>query len=389
VVVVELALAVILLVGAVLLLKSFWILRQVDPGFQAAGVLKAEVQLPAGRYPVDFAAWPDFKEMHAFTAALLERAARLPGVEAVAIAGNHPLDPGFTNSFEVVGREAEARSWPEITIRRVSPGYFRTVGLKLLRGRLIRDSDGTFAPPVLLINQAAADRFFPGRDPLGAQIRFWGADRTIVGVAANERFHGLAVRPSIGVYVPLAQAPSAGGAHVLLVRAIADPLALAPAVRAAIRELDPGLAVFGLESLEQTLAGSFAERRFTLVLVGLFASLALLIAAIGLYGVLSFGVARRTREIGVRMALGARPERVLGMVVGEGLRVTLVGITGGLLGALALTRLLASLLFGVTPTDPITFAAVAIFLALEAVAASYVPARRAARVDPAVALRDQ
>jgi len=388
-VVAELALAVVLVVGAALLIKSFWHLSRVDSGFRTAGVLKAEYQLPPARYPANFARWPNFQEMHAFSDALASRAAALPGVDAVALAGNHPLDPGFTNSFRVVGREAESRTWPEISIRRVTPGYCRTVGLTRLSGRLLQDSDGTFANPVLLINEAAARLFFAGRDPLGAKINFWGADRTIVGVVANERFRGPAEAPPIAVYVPLAQAPSANGAGVLLVRTLGDPLALTSALRQAIREVDPALAVFGLESLDEALSRSVAERRFTMLLLGLFAAVALALAAVGVHGVLSFGVARRTREIGLRMALGAQPRGVLGLIVEEGLALAAVGLAAGLLGALALTRLLSSQLFGVTPTDPATFVGVALFLAAVTLMASYLPARRATKVDPAVALRTE
>jgi putative ABC transport system permease protein len=386
-VIAELALAVVLVIGAGLLIKSFWRLQQVDPGFRAAGVLKAEYQLPPARYPVNFSVYPNFKEMHAFTDALLQRVAALPGVEAAAVAGNHPLDHGFTNSFQVVGREAEARNWPEISVRRATPGYSRTVGLSLLHGRLLRESDSTSAAPVLLINQAAARRFFPGQDPLGARIRFWGAERTIVGVVANEKFHGLTADEPLAVYLPLAQSPSANGAGVLLVRTSAPPLALASAVRVAIRQIDPGLAVFGVEPLEQTLSRSVSQRRFTMLLLVIFAAVALALASVGIHGVLSYSVAQRTREVGIRIALGARPARVLGLVVGEGAVLALAGIAIGLAGAYALTRLLSSLLFGVTATDPATFIAVACLLAAVALVASFIPARRATRIDPASALR--
>jgi putative ABC transport system permease protein len=384
-VVAELALAVVLLAGAGLLIKSFWRIQQVDAGFTPEGVVKAEYQLPTTRYPRNFQQWPDFKETHAFTDALVRRAAALPGVDAVAVAGSHPLDPGFTNSFLIVGREAEAEGWPEISVRGVTPGYFRTVGLRLIKGRLLRDGDTTKGAPVALINDAAAGKFFPNADPIGAQIRFWGTARTIVGIVANERIHGLAEAPPIATYVPLAQAPSPGG--VLLVKASGDPLALTTAVRGVIREIDPALAVFAVEPLRETVARSVSERRFTMLVLGLFAALALTLAAVGIHGVLSYGVLQRTREIGIRMALGARPASVLRLIVGRGVLLAAVGVALGLAGAFALTRVLATLLFGVTATDAATLTLVVLVLIGAAILASYLPARRAMRVDPSVALR--
>jgi putative ABC transport system permease protein len=388
-VVAELTFAVVLVSGAGLLIRSFWSLQRVNPGFDTAGVLKAEYQLPAARYPVDFRKWPDFKEQHAFNAALLQRAAALPGVESAAIAGNHPLDPGFTNSFTVVGREAEAQTWPEISIRRVSPEYFRTVGLGLVRGRFFRDSDNTAAAPVALINAAAARRFFPDREPIGGQIRYWGASRTIVGVVADEKFQGLTGAAPIAAYAPLAQAPSANGAGVLLVRTGGDPTALTIAVTRAIHDVDRGLAVFGVEPMDVTLSRSIGQRRFTTLLLTLLATVALLLAAVGIHGVLSYGVSQRRREIGIRMALGARASDMIGLIVREGLRLAAVGLALGLAGAFGLTRFLTTQLFGVTPTDPATFAGVAALLAFVAVAATAVPARRAAAVDPLVTLRSE
>jgi putative ABC transport system permease protein len=386
-VVLELAFAVVLVCGAALLVRSFWTLQQVNPGFQSAGVLKAEYQLPASRYPVDFKVWPNFKEQHAFNLALLNQAAALPGVDSVAIAGNHPLDPGFTNSFTVVGREAESRTWPEISIRRVSSGYFRTVGLTLVRGRLFRDGDVMDSAPVALINQAAAARFFQGREAIGAQLRFWGTSRTIVGVIGDEKFHGLTEAPPIAAYTPLTQTPSANGAGVLLVRTAGDPATLERAIGGAVHEIDSGLAVFGVEPVQVTLSRSVQQRRFMMLLLALFASMALLLAAVGIHGVLSYSVSQRGREIGIRMALGARARDMVGLIVREGLGLTAAGLGVGLLGALALTRLLASQLYGVTPTDPLTFGGVTALLALVAIAATAAPARRAAAVNPLEALK--
>ncbi|RPJ81006.1 MAG: FtsX-like permease family protein, partial [Acidobacteria bacterium] len=383
----EVALAVMLVLAAGLLLRSFWELWRVDPGFRVAHTIKAEYQLPRTRYPVDFALFPDFREMHAFTAALLRAAAAQPGVESVAVAGNHPLDPGFTNSFVVIGREAEARGWPEISVRRVTPGYFRTVGLPLVRGRLLAEADSTRAEPVLLVNETAAARFFPGSDPVGARIGFWGAARTVVGVVGNERIHGLTEAPPPCVYVPLSQAPSFNGAGVLLLRTRGDAAAAASSLRTAVREADPSLAVFGIEPLTETLSRSVSTRRFTMLLIGLFALVALALAAVGIHGVLSYAVALRTREIGVRLALGAGAGRLVRQVVREGMVLAVSGLALGLAGALALTRVLATILFGVSPTDPFTFATVSLFLVLVALAACAVPAWRAARIDPVVALR--
>jgi putative ABC transport system permease protein len=385
----ELALAIMLLAGAGLLMRSFWNLLSVDPGFRAGGVLKAEYQLPRSRYPAEFAAWPDFREQHAFVAAILARAAALPGVRSAAVAGNHPLDPGFTNSFLIVGRENEAREagWPELAVRRVTAGYFSTVGVPLRGGRLLSEGDGTRSAPVVLINEAAARRFFGEHDPLGAQLQLYGVPRTIVGVVGNERTRGLSEGAPLTTYLPLAQAPSVDGAGVLLVRTAGDAAAAAAPVRDIIRERDPALAVFGLEPLDRTVSRSVADRRFAMLLVGLFASLALALAAIGVHGVLSYDVARRVREIGIRMALGAERGAVLRLIVGRALALAAIGVAIGSAGAFALSRTLSTLLFGVTSYDPATFAAAAGLLTLVALAAAAVPAWRAARVDPAAALR--
>ena len=388
-VIAELAFAVVLACGAAILIRSFWTLQQVNPGFEAEGVLKAEYQLPPSRYPVNFRVWPDFKEQHVFTRELLARASALPGVRSAAIAGNHPLDPGFTNSFTIVGRESEARSWPEISIRRVTAAYFATVGLQLVSGRLLLDSDTTTSAPVALINAAAVSRFFPDRSPLGARIRFWGTPRTIVGIVGDEKFHGVAESSPIAVYTPLSQTPSANGAGVLLLRTAGDQASLSIAATAAIHAIDPGLAVFAVEPLDVTMSRSLGQRRFTMLLLGLLAGVALVLASIGVHGVLSHAVAERRREIGIRMALGARSRDLVSLVVGNGLALTAIGLALGLAGAAALTRFLRAQLFAVTPTDPTSFAAVAGLLALVALVATAGPARRATSVDPIVSLRNE
>ena len=384
-VVAEVALAVTLAIGAALLIKSFWRLQQIDPGFRAAGVVKAEYQLPGSRYPMDFRRFPNLPEIQGFTRTLLDRVSALPGVDSAAVAANHPLDPGFTNSFRIVGREAEARSQPEISVRRVTAGYFRTMGVPLVSGRLLADADTAATQMVVVINEAAARRFFPKDDPVGHQISYWGTARTIVGVVGNERFQGLTEAPAIALYSPLDQGPSPTG--VLLVRAAGDPAVLTGSVRAAIRGIDPALAVFGLEPFTETVSRSVAERRFTMLVLGLLAAVALTLAAIGIHGVLSCIVAERTREIGIRLALGAAPGRVRALVVSRAMVLTGIGTAVGLGAAFGLTRAMAGLLFEVTATDPVTFAAIPAVLAVVALAASYVPVRRATRVDPMVALR--
>ena len=383
----ELALAVVLLSGAALLIKSLWKVQQIDPGFESARVLKAEYQLPASRYASDFRRWPNFAEQHAFTRALLERAAKLPGVEAAAIAGRHPLDPGFTNSFTIVGREAEARSWPEISLRVVSPSYFQTVSLPLVRGRLLLDSDTTTGAPVVLINEAAAQKFFPSGDPIGARMRFWGTSRTIVGVVANERFHGVTEPAPIATYAPLAQAPSASG--VLLLRTAQQPSSLASSAERVIHEIDPALAVFAVEPLDLTLARSISQRRFTTALLGGFALLALILAAVGIHGLVSYNVERRRQEIGIRMAVGAGRADVYRLILREGSVVIAGALCAGLVGALLLTRLLRTLLFDVSPADATALLIVAVVLTVVAFAATLMPARRAASTDPLAALRSE
>ena len=381
----EIALAVVLLTGAGLLIKSFWYLQQVNPGFDAANVVKAEFQLPSSRYPMDFKVFPNFKEIQLFNARLLARASSLPGVEAAAIAGNHPLDPGFTNSFAVVGREAESRDWPEISVRRVSPAYFQALRIPLVRGRLLAESDGAQSPPVVLVNEETVRRFFSRQDPIGQQISLYGSPRTIVGVIGDEKFHGLTAATPIAIYLPVAQAPFSG--VTLIARVSGDPMLVAGSLRAAVREIDPALAVFGVERLETTLAQSTGEQRFMMLLVGVFAGLALALAVIGIHGVLSYNVVQRRREIGIRVALGAEPAQVVRVVLGQGVRLTAMGLVVGVGLALVFSRSLAGLLFGITATDAATFAAVVALLAAVAMLAMWLPARRASRVDPVVALR--
>jgi putative ABC transport system permease protein len=385
-VVAQLAMAVVLATSAVLLIRSFFELRSVDAGFDASGVLKVEFQLPAGRYSTSSDKWPVFPAVQRFYDDLSARVRALPGVEHVAVAGAHPLSAGFTNSFVIVGREIESRDFPEISVRGVTPDYFSALRVRLLRGRLLAATDGPETMPVIVINETTATRFFPTRDPVGQQIAFWGIRWTVVGVVADERFHGLSRPAPIAAYTSLAQAPARGG-QSLLVRTAGDPRQLAAAVRSTFTALDPALAVFGVEALTDTVAESIGSQRFVTVLLAIFAALSLTLSAIGVHGVLSYAVAQRTREIGVRIALGASPQSVTRLVMRQGVRLTIGGLAVGLaLGALA-ARSLTSLLFGVPPHDPLTLASVVASLALVAAVAIWLPVRRALRITPIEAMR--
>lgn len=384
-VVAELALAVILMVGAGLLIKSLWRLYQVDPGFRTEGVLKADFQLPGSRYPQARADWPRWPEMRRFADEVRRRVAALPGVTSVTIAGAHPLEAGYTSSILVVGRPPDPSNWPEPSIRMVDAGYFATMRVPLIAGRVMISGDDPAAAPVLAINEAARRVYFGTVDPLGQRIQLWGSDRTVVGVVADERMHGLDAAAPPAVYLPASQAPIPNGS--ILIRVTGDPAGYAGALRSAVREVDPAVPLFGVEPLAETLSLSTAQRRFTVLVLGVFAGMALLLAMIGVHGVLSYTVAQRTREIGIRMALGADLRSVRSLVVGQGARMVAGGLLIGLVGALAGARWLASLLYGVAPHDPVTFGAVALGLGTVALVASWLPARRATRVDPMEALR--
>ena len=386
-VVAELALAVMLMVGAGLLIRSLWSLQQVNLGFETAGVLKAEFLLPGSRYPQrmsDFPAWPELRRFHADA---VRELAALPGVTGVTIAGRHPLDRGFTSSIVVVGREAEARDWPEPSIRMVDERYVATLGVPVIAGRTFLSSDDAAGTPVVLVNEEARQRYFAGRDPLGQHIRLWGAERMVVGVLGGERFRGQAEPVPPAVYVPTGQVPVGIGS--IMVRSAHDPTTLIEAVRRVIHAIDPEVPLFGVEPLAQTLSNSASERRFTTLVLGAFAGVALLLALVGVHGVLSYSVACRQREIGIRMALGADRTRVRSLVLGESARLAVLGLTLGILGALGLTGVLRTMLYGVGQSDLLTFAAVAVALGVVALLASWLPARRATSVDPIVALRSE
>jgi len=381
----ELALSVALVLSAGLLVRSLWTVLRIDPGFNVDRVAKAEYQLPPSRYPRDFSRWPAIDEIQSFNRQLLQAAAQIPGAQSVALAGAHPLDRGFTNSFVVVGREAEARSWPELALRVVSASYFETMGLALTAGRFIDERDRVDGPAVAMINEAARRRFFEDRDPIGQQIRFWGTNREVVGVVSNERFYGVTEEAPPATYVPIVQVPMQGGA--LLVRMGGDPGPAGPLLRDAIRSVDPELAVYGVEPLSETLRSSVAERRFTALLIGLFAAITVLLALVGIHGVISYATAQRSREIGLRVALGATGGQVTGMVMRRGFVLAVAGTVIGLVGAMAGSSLLRGLLFGVGRFDPITYLAVPVVVLVATGLATLLPALRAARAEPVEVLR--
>ncbi|MGH9457872.1 MAG: ABC transporter permease [Thermoanaerobaculia bacterium] len=386
-VVTEIALAVVLTIGAGLLLKSFAHLLRVEPGFDPPGLFTFDVSLPTATYPVpsrsDYPQWP---EAFRFYEELLPALRGTPGVEAAALAMHHPLRRGWTSTILVEGREPAEGPQDEQRVRAVSPGYFGTIGAAILRGRDVRDDDTADRPLVLLINQSFADRYFPGEDPIGKRLRFWGNVREIVGVVADVRFAGPRNDSEPAIYPPLAQVPM-GEIAVIVRGAGSNPLAHYGAVRAALARVDPSVAPSNVRTLDQLLSESIGTERFQMLLVTLFGGTALLLAAIGVFGLVAYQVEQRRREIGVRMALGADRGDIVGMILSEGGRLAAAGIALGAAAALALTRVLEATLFEVGTRDFGVYATVILLLAGVALAASWLPARRAATVDPNVVLR--
>jgi putative ABC transport system permease protein len=390
-VVAEVALAVILVVGAGLLFKSFWKIQNVDPGFDESNTLQMMLVLPYNPYPgrqpvVDF-----YDELEG-------RLRSLPGVTSVASAYDGPLGATWLDSFTVVGQpppeDGQALSaWMRI----ISPGYFRTVGISLLRGQAFDRSERHDGPGVAVVNESFVRTFLSAdvSDPIGQRLSYPTPNRIfpgeapeeweIVGVVSDVRFLGPDKDPEPAFYVPFSQFPS--WEMRLLMRTESDPLSLTAAVQEQVWAVDPLQPVWDITTLEQVLSTSVADRRLNLLLMGIFGATALALATVGIYGLLAFSVAQRTHEMGIRIALGARRENVLRLVVGQGMTLVAAGLVVGLFGAFALTRVMASLLFEVSATDPVVFAAVALTLAVVALLACVLPARRATRVDPLVALR--
>jgi putative ABC transport system permease protein len=385
-VVCEMALAVILLVGAGLLIRSYERISVVDPGFSADHLLTFTVALPEQTYKTS-------ADAGRFMRDLVGRLGSHPGVEHAAGIYGLPLDDTFgaSSSFTRTG-ETDSADSPTAAMRIVTPAYFSTMKIPLKRGRAFDDRDDEKAPEVVAINEETARRYWPGVNPLGQQLHLGvrlaearSGMKTIVAVVGDVKGRSLDVGAPPEVYVPYAQHQV--DSLTIAVRTAADPMAFVPVARADLASLDRELPLAGVRTMDEVIGRSIAERRFTMLLLASFAAVAVLLAAIGVYGVLAYLVSQRTQEIGVRLAIGATPADVVRLFVREGAGLTLVGVAAGLAGALAATRALTTLLFGVTTTDPITFAAVAGALAIVALLASYLPARRAARVDPMAALR--
>jgi predicted permease len=381
----EIALALVLAVGSGLLLKSFRLLLQVDPGFNPRNVLAMYVDLPETRYTRP-------EQISLFYRQALEKIAALPGVVSAAVGTDLPLTDNHSRSdISIEGLPVpRPGEFPHPDFHRISPGYLATMGLPLLRGRNFTDADDASSFPVGLVSESLAKRYWPGADPLGKRFSLGrpvpGAAWVIVaGVVGDTKQYGLDAETRLEVYLPIAQAVRSDA--VFAVRSAARPDTLLAPVTAAIQQLDPDLPVHDPITMENAEAQSFGTRRLTMTLLGIFAALALILSAVGIYGVISTLVEQRTHEIGLRMALGARQGSVLRLVVGQGLRLALVGAALGIAAAVAFSRLLESLLFQVSARDPMIFLGVTGLLLLVAAAACYLPARRAARVDPMVALR--
>jgi putative ABC transport system permease protein len=384
-VVAELAIAVVLLVGAGLLIQSLWRLRNVSPGFPSQNLLTFVVGIPEVKYPVE--------RQDQFYRDLVARLQTLPGVSSAGSVIPLPLSGNmFGISFETEGRPVEKGNEPSADFFAVSDDYFKALGVPILKGREFTQRDGAKAPGVVIVNQAFAKKFFPNEDPVGKRIKpgistmtdetEW---REIVGIAGDVRNRNLSSDLRAGYFVPQAQVPF--NQMTMVVRTTNDPHTLISAVQNEVHAMDQEVPVFDVKTMDEYISNTVAAPRFNATLLMIFAVVALILTIVGLYGVMSYSVAQRTNEIGIRMALGAQTRDVVLLIVSQGFKLVLVGLGIGLIGAWSLTRVIASLLFGVTAKDPITFVLVTLLLGIVALLACYIPARRATRLDPLQALR--
>jgi putative ABC transport system permease protein len=381
----EMAMAVMLLIGAGLLIKSFWRLQQVDCGIDPTQVLIMQIPLRGTRYAQE-------PPVRTFNEQILKRVETLPGVKGVALSNGMPPDSNDgSDDYRIVGKQlSPGEHLPVADVIRVSQDYFRVLGIALKRGRLFTETDSRDAPRVAIINEMLAREEFPNEDPVGRRLNRGSEEQPslseIIGVVADVKYEGLSIKTRPAIYEPSSQ--NAIWTMFLSVKSeLSDALNLASAVRSEVVSLDPELPVTQVGTLENRISSSIAQPRFRTLLIAIFGAIALVLASVGIYGVMSYSVAQRTHEIGIRVALGAQRSNVMKTVIGQGMVLTLAGVGIGLVGAFTLTHLMASLLFGVSATDAITFSATAVLLSGVALGACFVPARRAMRVDPMVALR--
>jgi len=378
----ELSLALVLLIGAGLLIKSFYRLLSVDPGFAPERVLTMDISLTETRYPTD-------QQRKAFFSELLRQVESLPGVRSAALTDSLPLSPYGSLDVAPLDHLAPAAAVPPsmaIFMPRydVTPAYFRTLGIPLLRGRTFTGHSDQQSTTEVVVSERLASRVWPGENPVGKTYTVFFHQETVIGEVGNIRHEGLNQDFQAEIYEPCSWR---GRGMKLAVRTAIDPASLVPAIRERVSSIYSNQPIYNVATLEQVLSESVTPQRLNVLLLGILALLALALATVGIDGVLAFSVTQRKNEIGIRMALGADRGDVLRLVVGQGLRLTAAGVIGGLAGAWALTRFLTSFLFGVRPTDFATYGVVSLVLASVSVLASYIPARRATKVDPIVALR--
>jgi putative ABC transport system permease protein len=389
-VVTEVALSLVLLIGAGLLIKSFVRILNTDPGFKPQNLLTMQLARSAKK--------DDGAKVLSFFNDLNARIAALPGVEAAAFSNGMPLGQTADTSFAIVGRpKFEQGKQPQTMLYITSPDYLQAMGIRLVKGRFFTAQDTQHSPRVAVIDETFARQQFPDQEPLGQYLAGDGKDNPdaqIVGVVGHVKHFGLDAieRVQAQLYLPFNQAPDAFLPQLaprmnVIIRSTADPLNLTAAVRRQVQALDPNQPVYNVSTMEQTLKESLVTQRLSMILLASLASMALILAAVGIYGVMSYLVTQRSHEIGIRMAIGAQPRDVLKMVIGRGMMLTLIGVAFGLVSAFGLTRLMSTMLYGVEPTDPATFVSIGILLTGVALVACYVPSRRATKVDPLVALR--
>jgi putative ABC transport system permease protein len=380
----ELAVSLVLLVGAGLTLESLFHVLRANPGFKPDGVLTARFGLPDMKYKTD-------DQRRQFVARLTEKLAAIPGVQAAGF--KNPLLGGWQSSFAIGGRPLPTpENFPEAEMSRVSPGALEAMNAQLFRGRFLAPSDNENSQKVCIIDDRLAGQYWPGEDPIGKHVLMDepkpGEEppvTTVVGEIHEIKNYGVDQPVLPEIFVPFAQRPGSGGD--LVIRSTVDAAGITAAIRSAAQSVDPDVPIYDVRTLESFVAENIAPRRLSVILLSLFAGLALLLAAVGIYGLMSYSVTQRHHEIGIRMALGAQSGDVLNLVVRQGTALAVTGVGIGVIGALAATRLIARLLFGIRPSDPATYVSVALLLSSVALLASYIPARRAARIDPMVALR--